>query len=58
MPKEVRVAALWKRTGAEDQDLDYCVHETEQWVVLPYELAGLTREEIEANKPDLIPLFS
>ena len=58
MPKEVRVAALWKRTGAEDQDIDYCVHETEQWVVLPYELAGLTREEIEANKPDLIPLFS
>ena len=57
MPKEVRVAALWKHTQSDDSQLDYFLHETERWVVLPYELSGLSPDEIRANKPQLSPLF-
>jgi hypothetical protein len=30
---------------------DYYVHETDQWLVFPHEIQGLTREEILMNKP-------
>lgn len=32
---------------------DYYVHETDQWLVFPHELDGLTLEEIADNKPEL-----
>jgi hypoxanthine phosphoribosyltransferase len=32
---------------------DYYVHETDQWLVFPHELDGLSMEEIAANKPEL-----
>ena len=57
MPKEVRVAALWKHTQSDDSQLDYFLHETDRWVVLPYELSGLSPNEIRANKPQLSQLF-
>ena len=28
-------------------------HETDQWLVFPHELQGLSMEEIKANKPEL-----
>ena len=58
MPREVRVAALWKQPQAQSANLDYFVHETQQWVVLPYELSGLSPAEIAAHKPELEGLFS
>ncbi len=53
MPREVKIATIWnkpghKRTG---QAPDYYLHETDDWLVLPYELAGLTIDEVRANKP-------
>jgi len=30
---------------------DYYVRATDQWLVFPHELQGLTREEIRAHKP-------
>jgi len=53
MPSNVRMAAVWNkptrnRTG---QGPDYCVHESDRWLVLPYELKGLTMDEIRAHKP-------
>ena len=36
---------------------DYYIHETDQWLVFPHELEGLTLEEIKANKPQLIDLI-
>ena len=35
---------------------DYFLHETDQWLVFPHELDGLTIEEIAANKPALAGL--
>ena len=53
MPKEVKVAALWHRPSHDKTGLqpDYSLHETQNWLVFPYELSGLSSEEIETHKP-------
>ena len=33
---------------------DYFVNETDEWLVFPHELSGLTPEEIREGKSDLI----
>jgi len=59
MPTDIRVAALWYRPTGDSgaAEPDYCLHETDKWLVLPYEFNGLTHAEIAANKPFLIPLL-
>ena len=32
---------------------DFYIHETDQWLVFPHELEGLTAEEIKENKPQI-----
>ena len=53
MPHEVRTAAIWHRPGPAPAGPgpDFRVHETDEWLVMPYELAGLSRSEIDAHKP-------
>ena len=36
---------------------DFYLHETDQWLVFPHELEGLTFEEIKDNKPELNDLL-
>jgi hypoxanthine phosphoribosyltransferase len=53
-PAEIRVACPWykparNRTG---RPPDYWLHDTDDWLVFPHELAGLTENELQA-KPDL-----
>lgn len=51
MPSDVRVATVWKQASlAADQGPDYSIHETDDWVVFPYELQGLSLEEIKQYK--------
>ena len=58
MPREVRIATLWKHAQSDASQLDYFLHETDRWIVLPYELSGLTSEEIREHKPELSPLLA
>ena len=53
MPREVKIATIWNKPGHNrtGQAPDYYLHETDNWLVLPYELAGLTTEEVRASKP-------
>ncbi len=53
MPKEIKTATVWcKPAKNQTQSIpDFYLHETNAWLVLPYELKGLSREEIEQNKP-------
>ena len=58
MPRDARIAVPWykparNRTGRVP---DYFLHETGKWLVLPYEMNGLSHEEICAHKPFLAPL--
>lgn len=51
MPKDVRVATVWKQASLDDnKGPDYSVHSTNDWVVFPYELQGLSLEEIKQHK--------
>jgi hypoxanthine phosphoribosyltransferase len=59
MPKGIRIATAWYKPKKNVTDIvpDFCIHETDQWLVFPHELDGLTREEIFANKPGMKKLF-
>ena len=41
-----------------DSKPDFYLHETDQWLVFPHELEGLTIEEIKENKPELSNLIN
>ncbi len=57
MPKEVKVATLWQRPSykAVDFEPNFMLHQTEDWLVFPYEMSGLTLDEIKEHKPFLTP---
>lgn len=52
-PQDARVATIWWRSGNNrtDRKPDYYLHETQDWLVLPYEISGLSLQEIAAHKP-------
>lgn len=53
MPKDIRVATPWYKphNNTTDRVPDYFLHETDDWLVFPHELDGLSEDEIFANKP-------
>ena len=57
MPEDVRVATLWYRPRPGGGRPHYYLHETGDWLVLPYEMNGLTREEIAEHKPYLAAIL-
>lgn len=59
MPRDVRIATLWQRPGFNQTDLqpDFVLHTTEDWLVFPYEMSGLSMEEIETHKPWLAEIM-
>ena len=60
MPRDVRVAVPWYKPAHNRTERvpDFYLHETEDWLVLPWELDGLTREEIDRHKSFLKPIFN
>ena len=55
MPTDLKIACPWYKPDSNKTDIvpDYYIHETDQWLVFPHELAGLTIAEIKAGKEDL-----
>jgi hypoxanthine phosphoribosyltransferase len=53
LPERIRIATVYYKPDRNRSSLrpDYYVHATNNWLVFPHELQGLTREEILANKP-------
>jgi uncharacterized protein len=53
MPENVRIATVYFKPTRNKTRLkpDHYVRATDEWLVFPHELRGLTREEILANKP-------
>ena len=53
MPRTVRIATVYYKPSRNRTALkpDFHVHETEEWLVFPHEINGLTDEEIMAHKP-------
>jgi hypoxanthine phosphoribosyltransferase len=58
LPQDIRVATVWYRpTEKTLRTPDYFVHETRQWLVLPYEMSGFTLEELRKNRPEMSGLI-
>lgn len=59
MAKDVRIAAPYYRVSTSDQVTapDFFLQQTSEWLVLPYELSGNSRAELEAHKPWILPLL-
>ncbi len=58
-PDDIRIATPWFKPANNETDLvpDYFVHQTDDWLIFPHELDGLTREEILDNKAGLRDLY-
>ncbi len=59
LPEDIRIVTPWYKPKNNVTDIipDYYMHETDQWLIFPHELDGLTREEIFANKPGMKKMF-
>jgi hypoxanthine phosphoribosyltransferase len=54
LPADIRVASVWYRPTPRTLRIpDYHVHETDDWLVLPYELSGQSVGELRENRPEL-----
>jgi len=59
MAKELRIAAPYYRraAGSADNPPDYFLQRSEDWLVLPYELTGISRAEMATHKAWIMPLL-
>jgi hypoxanthine phosphoribosyltransferase len=54
LPHDIRIATVWFRpTDKTLRRPDYFVHETSDWLVLPYELTGMSIDDIKTTRPEL-----
>ena len=55
MPRDVKIATVYYKPARNQTDLlpDYYVHQTDEWLVFPHEICGLTEAEIAAHKPEV-----
>lgn len=54
LPHEIKIASVWYRPTAHTlRKPDFFVHETSDWLILPYELSGMTTAELRAERPEL-----
>lgn len=53
LPEQIRIATVYYKPTRNRSSLtpDYYIRATDQWLVFPHELQGLSREEILAHKP-------
>jgi hypothetical protein len=60
MPTDVRIACPWYKPNNNMVDIvpDYYVHESDEWLVFPHELSGLTQKEIAEGKSDLANILA
>lgn len=52
-PGDIRIATVWYKPARNQTALkpDYFIHESNDWLVFPHEIDGLTADEIRAHKP-------
>ncbi|MDH3273438.1 MAG: phosphoribosyltransferase family protein [Gammaproteobacteria bacterium] len=54
LPQDIRIATVWYRPGEKSKRVpDYFVHETSDWLALPYELTGMSIDELRTSRPEL-----
>ena len=60
MPKQIKTATIWYKPGKlrTQRPPDYYLHKTDEWLVLPYELKGLTIDQLSRHKPFLVDILT
>jgi hypoxanthine phosphoribosyltransferase len=60
MPEQVRVAVpFYKPVRNQTQrEPDYFIYESDEWLVYPHSVEGLTPTEIQANKPGVYDILA
>ena len=60
IPHEIRMAMPWYKPERNIIGMvpDYFIHETDEWLVFPHEMDGLTEEEIFENKKGMKEILS
>ena len=55
LPEDLRVATVWYKPAKSETGRipDFYIHETDQWLVFPHELQGLTLDEVQTGKPEI-----
>src|SRR5210317_2400015 len=58
LPQDIRIATVWYRPSEKTlRTPDYFVHETSDWLVLPYEMTGFSLAELQQNRPEMADLL-
>jgi len=59
MPHDVRIATPFYRSKQNQtcREPDFFLHDTDKWLVFPYELTGLSDQEIRQNKSWILPIL-
>jgi len=59
-PHDIKIASPWYKPthNRTQRKPDFFIHTTDDWLVMPYEIAGLTHTEIAENKSYLLPILS
>ena len=60
MPTDIRVAVPYYKPirNQTDEEPDYFLHETDEWLVYPHSIEGLSSEEIRKNKPKIYEVLA
>ena len=60
IPHDIRMAMPWYKRlrNITDTVPDYYIHETDDWLVFPHEMDGLSEQEIFENKKDMKEILS
>jgi hypoxanthine phosphoribosyltransferase len=59
LPSDIRVATCWYKPSKSKTGRvpDFYIHQTDQWLVFPHELQGLSKEEILGGKPEIADII-
>jgi len=58
LPHDIRVGTVWYRPTEKTLRVpEYYVHETRDWLVLPYELSGFSITELTENRPEMVDML-
>ena len=57
---EPKIATLYYKPANNKTDIvpDFYLHSTNEWIVFPHELEGLTLDEIRCKDPDIVQFFT
>jgi hypoxanthine phosphoribosyltransferase len=58
LPQDIRIATVWYRpTEKTLLTPDYFVHETSDWLALPYEMSGISLQDLRENRPEFADIY-